>query len=134
MERGTPLTKQIASHEWSSDPCDACALLEACNMVSRTSELHHCQNGKGSLLRNRVQLPPGYRLTAIARFVLPSSVFKRYVWPTIADMQLEYIEALNAGHVWHARWIALRGHMLVIPGWVYALLAGRLHALFGPRK
>jgi hypothetical protein len=74
-------------------------------------------------------LPPGYKLAAIARFLLTREAFKRYVAPTIADMQEEYIEAASRGHKWHARWITLRGHLLVIPGWGYALVFGKLREL-----
>jgi hypothetical protein len=49
--------------------------------------------------------------------------------PVIADMQKEYIEAIASGDEWHARWIAIRGHLLVIPNWLYALVVGKLAAL-----
>ena len=74
-------------------------------------------------------LPPGYRLAKIARFLLTRGAFKRYIAPTIADMQDEYVDAVASDHRWHARWIAVRGHLLVIPGWIYALIAGKLAAL-----
>ena len=73
-----------------------------------------------------VVTPPGYRLAAILGFLLTRKAFKRFVEPVIADMQHEYIEALAAEHRWRARWIVLRGHLLVIPGCVYALMAGKL--------
>jgi hypothetical protein len=73
--------------------------------------------------------PPGFRLTAVLSFLLTRKAFARYVAPVIADMQEEYIDALHTGHAWHARWIWLRGHFLVIPGWLYAFIAGKLPGL-----
>jgi hypothetical protein len=76
-----------------------------------------------------VVLPPGHRLAEVARFLLTRDGFKRYVAPVIADMQEEYIEAIAAGHEGHALWIAIRGHLLVFPNWLYALIVGKLAAL-----
>ena len=73
-----------------------------------------------------VTLPPGFRLAEVLRFLLTRKAFERFVAPTIADMQEEYVDALVAGRIWHARWIAVRGHLLVIPGWLYAFFAGKL--------
>jgi hypothetical protein len=88
------------------------------------------RNSRGTLTSGKVvALPPGYRLSVIAAFLLTRGAFKRYVEPVIADMQHEYIDALAAGHVWHARYIAIRGHLIVIPGWIYAFIAGKLAAL-----
>jgi hypothetical protein len=44
-------------------------------------------------------------------------------------MQEEYVEAIAAGDEAHARWIAARGHLLVVPNWLYAFIAGKLAAL-----
>lgn len=77
----------------------------------------------------KVVLPPGYSLAKIASFLLTRGAYKRYVQPAIADMQQEYIDALAAGYVRHARWIAVRGHLLVFPNWLYGLVAGKLAAL-----
>jgi|SRR5581483_1578105 len=76
-----------------------------------------------------VVLPPGYRLASIARFLLTRKAFERFVQPVIADMQREYIDAFAAGHQWHAKWIAIRGHLIVIPGWIWAAVAGRMEEL-----
>jgi ferric-dicitrate binding protein FerR (iron transport regulator) len=76
-----------------------------------------------------VILPPGYRLASIAKFLLTRKAFERFVQPVIADMQREYIDAFAAGHKWHARWVAIRGHLLVIPGWIWAAVAGRMKDL-----
>lgn len=78
----------------------------------------------------RIVLPPGNRLAEIAEFLLTREAYHRYVAPTIADMQKEYIECLAKGDVWRARWIAVRGHILVIPGWMYALAARAVMKIF----
>jgi hypothetical protein len=79
--------------------------------------------------RGCVAVPPGYRIAYIARFLLTPKAYKAYVEPVIADMQKEYIEAIAALDERHARWIAIRGHLLVIPNWFFALVVGKLAAL-----
>lgn len=120
--------------KWLSEPVNRMAFNEYRALVSVIQDLPRQKWKLLSRPTRRVKLAPGCRLTAIARFLLPEALFKRYVWPTIADMQDEYIDALAASDLWHARWIVARGHLLVIPGCVYAFLAGKLHPLFGPRK
>jgi hypothetical protein len=78
----------------------------------------------------QIILPPGYTLACLGRFFLTRKAFRQYVQPVIADMQEEYIVATKAGDPWHARWIILRGHLLVVPGWLYAFVGGRLAALW----
>jgi hypothetical protein len=69
--------------------------------------------------------PPGSTLANIARVLLTAKAFERYVQPVIADAQYEHAEAMNAGHSLHARWIAIRMWLLVVPGWLWAAI-GRL--------
>jgi hypothetical protein len=77
-----------------------------------------------------VQTVPGTRLSEITRFLLAKGSYRRYVVPVIADMQHEYVEAIAAGDKWHARWIAVRGHLLVLPGWLYGFLARAVKRIF----
>lgn len=88
---------------------------------------HHGQRPKPA--NPVVALPPGHKLAAAAELLLTRGAFKRYVEPVIADMQQEYIEAIAAGRERRAQWIAIRGHLLVFPNWLYALIAGQLAAL-----
>lgn len=119
-----------ALHKWLSESRNAEAFRECRDFISRIQELSREEVVSLEKLArqraDRVCLPPGYRLTAFCRFLLPRAVFKRYVAPTIADMQEDYIDALALDHKWHARWIFLRGHLLVVPGWLYAFCAGKL--------
>jgi hypothetical protein len=77
----------------------------------------------------RIVLPPGHKLSVVAGFLLTRGAFKRYVEPVIADMQKEYIDAIAARQEARAHWIAIRVYMCIIPGWFYALVAGKLAAL-----
>jgi len=70
--------------------------------------------------------PPGETLSRILSVVLTRNAYTKYVEPVIADMQFEYADALKKGHTRHARWIVIRGHLLIVPGWVYALVGGWL--------
>lgn len=76
-----------------------------------------------------IVLPPGDTLARVTKSLLTQSAYKRYVEPVIADMQQEYLEAVAAGHERHAQLIALRVYLLIIPGWLYGLVAGKLAAL-----
>jgi len=82
----------------------------------------------------RVVRAPGVMLHRTAKFLLTRDAHRRYVEPVIADMQHEYFEAIVAGREWSARWIALRGHVLVIPGWLFGLLAHAQRRLFKSYK
>jgi len=75
-------------------------------------------------------LPPGVWLTRVSRFLLTPQAHQRYVQPAIADMQHEYCQAVHAGDDWHARWIAIRGHMLVLRPWLWAALTRALKSMF----
>ena len=90
-------------------------------------------NGSSSVsaqASRKVVLPPGHTLGTIASVLLTRESYKRYVMPVIADMQEEYIEAIAADHNWHAWWIVVRGHVLIIPGWLYAYLARAIRRIF----
>jgi len=79
----------------------------------------------------KIVLLPGTRLAAIAEFLLTRAIFRRYVRPIIADMQDEYVECIARGERWRAHWVAVRGHFLVVPGWVYALVSRAVRKFFG---
>jgi hypothetical protein len=80
----------------------------------------------------RVVLAPGTRVGWVFGVVMTRRAFRRYVYPAIAEMQTEYFEALAAGRRGHARWIAIRGHFLLIPGWLYGLVAQAVRRVFSP--
>lgn len=105
--------KQISSIEYALDGSAGKRLPSTSNDLSKA----------GAII-----LPPGYRLSALARFFLTRDAYRRYVGQVIADMQTEYIQAIAVRDEWRARWIQTRGWLLVIPGWLYALVAGKLAA------
>jgi hypothetical protein len=82
------------------------------------------------LAQRRIVLPPGARLSRVTRFLMTREAHGRYVEPIIRDMQLEYCDELAAGHIWHARWIAVRGHIQVLPNWVYGWIAHTVKGMF----
>jgi hypothetical protein len=85
---------------------------------------------KRIVLRRKVVVAPGVTLNRVTQFLLTREAHRRYVAPVIADMQEEYCEALAAGRKQHGRWIAVRGHLLVIPGWLYGALVRAVKQLF----
>lgn len=58
-----------------------------------------------------VEIPPGSSLLGICRKVFSKNFVTEVLEQTITDMQFEYIEAIDAGHKWHRRWICVRGYM-----------------------
>jgi hypothetical protein len=61
--------------------------------------------------RLRLDTPPGYRLNSWARFVYSKKTYERVFVPLIADVQSEYIEALDQGQHGKAQWIRWRGRV-----------------------
>jgi hypothetical protein len=78
----------------------------------------------------RVVLAPGTRAGSVLAIIMTRRAFRRYVYPAITELQAEYFEALSAGHRGHARWIAIRGHLLLVPGWLYGLVAQAIRRIF----
>jgi len=78
----------------------------------------------------RIALPPGMLLDRVTRFLLTREVHQRFVEPVIVDMRVEYCDALALGHLSHARWIAARVYLLVIPGYLYGCVARAVKRLF----
>ena len=66
-----------------------------------------------------VQRPIGSCLSRLTLLFLTHEAHRRFVEPVIRDMQVEYFHELACGRIWNARWIAVCGHLRVIPGWVY---------------
>jgi hypothetical protein len=64
--------------------------------------------------RSRIVRAPGSRLMGWLRFLLSPGWYRLRIAPTIADMHEEYYQELKTGHTCHARWIAIRGHLLVV--------------------
>ena len=56
-------------------------------------------------------MAPGTRLRALAARLFAASTMERLVDPAIADLQVEYEEALRSGPRWRCRWIWFVGHL-----------------------
>lgn len=133
---------RVDFQSWLDEPRNARALSETRTLIGLIQELPHSVAERlrrkvfqkaladdAARASSKIVLPPGSTLANVTKFLLTRNSYKRYAEPVIADMQQEYIEAVAARHEWHARWIAIRGHLLVIPGWIYALVTGKLVAL-----
>lgn len=71
--------------------------------------------GRGSSSPERgIVLPPGTRLSAAARAVLTPRAYRKHVMVTVTEMQAEYIDAIRAGNFRKARWVSIRGHLLIL--------------------
>jgi len=121
-------------HDWLDQPQNARAHSELRTLVSIFQELPDdrkklledlsgLQVPDASAARKSV-LPPGYPLATLLRFLLTPAAFNRYLYPVIADMQVQYIDAVAAGRKWAARWIVVRQHLCIFVSWnwLYAFL------------
>ena len=61
----------------------------------------------------RLMLPPGARIRAILHTIYPRKTAERVFDQTIADMQLEWQEAIIHGRKEQARWVQVRGVLTV---------------------
>jgi hypothetical protein len=78
----------------------------------------------------RPVLAPGVRLARVLRVLLTRRAFRTRVQVAIAEMQAEYIEELAQGHIWQARWVAVRGHCLVVWPFFCALVPTFVRRMF----
>jgi hypothetical protein len=72
-----------------------------------------------------VNLPeraPGAKLHSLAKLLLTTEAYRRYVEPHLADMYLEYNAALSAGDVKAAKRVVWRGYFEVVKPFAYGLL------------
>ena len=77
-----------------------------------------------------VRLPPGVRVRRILRFVFSKRTCDLVFDPALADMQSEWLEAVVAGHAWHARAIRLRGYGVLLQHVVAQLPVSFLRAAY----
>jgi len=64
--------------------------------------------------RSGIQPPPCVRTISILRFLFPKRVCTRVFDPTLADIHIEYFEALSRKETGRANWIRWRGVGLLI--------------------
>lgn len=81
----------------------------------------------------RIQLPPRLIYDGLLQRLLSPGAYKRYIVPHVADMHDEYFACLAKGDEAGARWAVIRGHLYVIPSWVWSLLGQVLARVLGKR-
>lgn len=59
--------------------------------------------------QRKIQRPPGFACKRIADLLFSKRTRDRVLYPTLADTEHEYFEALAQGRFGHARWIKYRG-------------------------
>lgn len=67
------------------------------------------QKAESSLPRNRIQRAPGTRLMEVADFFFSKKTVEGVYAPMIADLQMEYVDALAQSRPRKAAWIRIRG-------------------------
>jgi hypothetical protein len=100
--------------------------------------LNAVDNGalRASLQRRRarqrsaaIPMQPGTFFAQMLRLFMTARAFRRYVYPAITEMQAEHYEALGAGDRRQARWVLVRRHVLVLPTFLYGLIAQGIRSL-----
>ena len=61
-------------------------------------------------MQNQISRPPGSWIEPILRIVCPKKVMKEGISPLIAELRLEYFEALAEGEEMRARFVIVRGY------------------------
>jgi hypothetical protein len=80
---------------------------------------------------NRIVLPPRLFFDGLLRRFMPLGAYDRYIKPVVADMHHEYFECLARRDSRGARWAVIRGHLYVIPSWVYSRLLRLIARVLG---
>jgi Lipopolysaccharide export system permease LptF/LptG len=57
---------------------------------------------------------PGDRLRAMAARIFDQRTMARVVDPLVADLQVEYAEAIRRGRAWRSRWILVAGYFIFL--------------------
>lgn len=78
-------------------------------------------------VKPKIALPPAHRLASVLRYVLTKGAYKRTVEPHLVDLYDEYSELIKKGEETRAKWVILRGHVLVL----WSLLKRPIIALTG---
>jgi hypothetical protein len=73
----------------------------------KTLQIHMCRSARPQ----RVALPPGMWLDRGTQFLLTREAHRRFVELVIADMRLEYFDALAAGALSHLPLLAAHGSL-----------------------
>lgn len=61
-----------------------------------------------------IKYPPGFYPMKVFGFLFSAKINERVFEPIVADMQIEYFEALSDGFIKKARWVHVRGILTVI--------------------
>lgn len=143
LEYGSESATYEAFDKWVKCPHNNRAFLAAIHTMRRVKDVdltrlvgraQRAELESKSLSESRerhvVRPVPGTRLAEIARLLLTRQSYQRYVAPLIADMQQEYVDAVAARRSGEARWIAIRGHLLVVPNWLWAFAARAIRRIF----
>ncbi|MBP7779478.1 MAG: hypothetical protein KA371_20360 [Acidobacteria bacterium] len=59
----------------------------------------------------RLAPPPGLRLNRFAQWVFSAKTYEQVLQSAIADLQLQYFDALREGRPVKAEWVRLRGYL-----------------------
>ena len=99
------------------------------NAVDNSALRASLQSRRASQRSATIPVQPGTFFARMLRLFMTARAFRRYVYPAITEMQAEHYEALGAGDPRQARWVVVRGHILVLPTFLYGLMAQGIRRL-----
>jgi hypothetical protein len=111
--------KAMSRGRWTANSAQTSKLIQdEIDMLRETEKteqeaLDFCDSYEKTTGR-KIQLPPGHRLIEIARRFLSEGMYKRYIYPHIADMHSEYYPALKAGDLRKAKVIEIAFYFRVL--------------------
>ena len=108
---GVPVRTLVASHVGGlASLAVAQMMIWAVNRdIARLAALEKKENNEP-----RLMLPPGAGLRGMLHFIYPPKTVERVFDQIIADMQLEWQEAMIHEKKWLARWVRVRGVLTVL--------------------
>jgi len=99
--------------------------------ISAQAKLEHVPEPS---IEPKIEMPPVHWLASALGFILTKGAFKRTVEPILADVYDEYYDLIQNGNEGRAKWIVVRGCLLVIWGQIVrplVALTGWLTSLRG---
>ena len=78
----------------------------------------------------KIELPPGHRAKKVLSFLYTKKAFERVFADQFADMEIEYFEALKSGDARLARWVKVRGYLMLFATVVDHAMTNTVYRVF----
>ena len=103
------------------------------NFIAAISNVSRIPRSFARFSNTAIESPPGSRLARIFKFVFTSKTYSRVFEPIFSDWQIEYVEAIATGEKLKARWVWVRGYIILsvaLSTWVMQSSLGKVISAF----